>query len=356
MILLSSIISQFKSLFFEKYKKVILPSHEKALSAMEMCRTQSAPHMLACCTNNECSHKVYVPHSCGHRHCPHCQNHESQRWIENQLQKKVPAQYYMLTFTIPNQLRDITWKNQKLMYSLLFLCVKEVLKTFTKNDKKLGGDPGFTMVMHTHARNLAYHPHTHIVMPGASVDKKNKLWKVKTGEYIFNHKALAKVFRAKLLKEMVDNKLHVPKKCPQKWVVDCKNVGKGDKALLYLGKYLYRGVIQEKNILKCENGIVTFRYFHSKTNTYQTRCVPGEKFIWLIIQHVFPKGFRRVRDYGFFHSCSKQLIKVLQYILKCNPSTMSKKIKKRAKIICPFCGNDMKIVRTQIVFSDVCIS
>jgi predicted RNA-binding Zn-ribbon protein involved in translation (DUF1610 family) len=227
---------------------------------------------------------------------------------------------------------------------------------FTKKDKKLGGDPGFTMVMHPNSRALEFHPHIHVIMAGASVDKKDKLWKVKTGKYLFNHNALAKVFRAKLLKEMVDDNLHVPKKCPQKWVVDCKNVGKGDKALLYLGTYLYRGVIQEKNIVKCENGMVTFRYRHSKTKQYCYRCVPGEYFLWLVIQHTLPKGFRRVRDYGFLHSCSKQLIKVLQYILKCTPGARSIKIKKRAKIICPRCGNEMKIIRTQIVFSNVCLS
>jgi predicted RNA-binding Zn-ribbon protein involved in translation (DUF1610 family) len=155
---------------------------------------------------------------------------------------------------------------------------------------------------------------------------------------------------------MVDNKLHVPKKCPQKWVLDYRNEGKGDKALLYLGTYLYRGVIQEKNIVKCENGVVTFRYKNSKTKKYQYRCVPGEYFLWLVIKHILPKGFPGVRDYGFLHSCSKQLIKVLQYILKCTPGAMSIKIKKRAKIICPRCGNEMKIIRTQIVFSNVCLS
>ena len=139
MILLSSVIKQFKGLFFDTYKTAILPGHKKALFAMERCRTKFAPQMLVCCTNQECSHQTYIPHSCGHRNCPHCQHHESQQWIENQLNKQVPAQYYLMTFTVPQQLRDSTWKNQKQMYSLLFLCIKEVLQTFSKNDKKLSG-------------------------------------------------------------------------------------------------------------------------------------------------------------------------------------------------------------------------
>ena len=87
--------------------------------------------MLARCTNANCQRNTYIPHSCGHRNCPHCQNHESQQWIENQLNKQLPAQYYLLTFTLPRELRMLAWKNQKLIYSLMFQCIQELLKTFT---------------------------------------------------------------------------------------------------------------------------------------------------------------------------------------------------------------------------------
>ena len=96
------------------------------------------------------------------------------------------------------------------------------------------------MVMHTHSRKLDFHPHIHVVMPGASINKKNKknrknkVWKVKTDKYLFNYRALAKVFRAKILSALADNQLPIPANCPKKWVVDCKNVGNGDKALIYL--------------------------------------------------------------------------------------------------------------------------
>ncbi len=234
------------------------------------------------------------------------------------------------------------------MYSLLFLCVKELLQTFTKNDKKLKGEPGLTMILHTHSRKLNYHPHIHVVMPGASVNKKTKLWRTKSTKYLFSHKALAKVFRAKLLKIMVDNNLQIPNDCPKKWIVDCKNVGKGNKALIYLGKYLYKGVVQEKDILKSKNGMITFRYINSKTKKYQIRTVTGEYFLWLLMQHVLPKGFRRVRNYGFLHSCSKQLIKLLQYLLNIKPAKMIKKLNQRADIICKLCGAKMKIICTMI--------
>lgn len=349
MILLSSIIAEFESQFLSKYETNVLPSHKKALAAMKCCRNEFSPQMLACCSNNECSNLTYIPHSCGHRSCPHCQHHESQQWIENQLKKLVPAQYYLLTFTLPFQFRQIAWQNQREMYNLLFLCVKEVLQEFTRNDKKLKGEPGLTMVLHTHSRELNYHPHIHVVMPGAGIDKKKKLWRVKSTKYIFNYKALAKVFRAVLLKKMTENSLSLPTDYPEKWVVNCKSVGKGEKALIYLGKYLYKGVIQEKDILKCENGKVTFRYINSDTDEYQIKTVNGEDFLWLLMCHVLPRGFRRVRNYGFLHPCCKQLIKLLQFLLNLNPARVLRQLKPKPEIICKRCGAPMKIIQTMIM-------
>ena len=349
MILLSSIINEFKDLFFDRYRNYVLPGHIKALQAMAQCRQEHGPHMLAQCTDHNCGKQVYIPHSCGHRNCPHCQNHENQQWIENQLSKRLPAPYYLITFTLPGLLRDLAWKHQRKVYSLMFACVRNTLKTFTQNDKKLGGAAGFTSILHTHSRALDYHPHIHVVMPGASIDTKTGLWRVKSPRYLFNHKALAQVFRARLLQAFVDHGLSVPEDCPKQWVVDCKNVGNGDKAITYLGRYLYRGVIREKDILHCENGMVTFRYLHAKTGQQRTRTVTGEYFLYLLMLHVLPKGFRRTRCYGFLHPCSKKLIRFLQVVLRVNPfSLFARKLKKRPAITCPVCGAAMKIVMTKI--------
>lgn len=97
MILLSSIISAFEDRFLDKYKDAVLPGHKKALWAMKKCRKEHGLHMLAQCTNDDCRKHIYIPHSCGHRNCPHCQNHENWQWIENQLGKQLPARYYLLT-------------------------------------------------------------------------------------------------------------------------------------------------------------------------------------------------------------------------------------------------------------------
>lgn len=345
MICLSSIIKQFEAGFLSKYKKNILPSHRKALFFMKRCRQEDGPHMLARCS---CGVTKYIPHSCGHRNCPHCQNHETHRWIETQLAKLLPADYFLTTFTLPKELRPLAWSNQRLVYSLMFQCVQQVLKTFVENDDKLKGNAGFTTVLHTHARNLDYHPHIHVVMVAGAIDLEKKLWREKSGKYLFNHKSLAKVFRALFTKTLVNLGLRIPAKCPSRWVVDCKHVGKGDKALVYLGSYLYRGVIQEKDIVKTTATHVTFRYFHAKQKRYCKREVTGEYFLYLILLHVLPKGFRRVRSYGFLHPCSKKLINLLQLLLNVKPVKLIAKAFKRTAILCRYCGDKMKIVATMI--------
>lgn len=348
MILLSAIIEQFRETFLQQYENFVLPGHRKALTAMVGCRQTMGPHMLAQCSDNHCGQQVYIPHSCGHRSCPHCQNHESQQWIDNQLSKRLPAQYYLLTFTLPEQLRDLAWRNQKTVYSLMITSVQELLKAFTQNDKNLAGSAGFTTLLQTNTRDLEHHPHVHVVMPAASVNLKTGLWRTKSSGYLFSQKAMAKVFRAKLLQSLVDHGLTVPKDCPKEWVVDCKNVGNGNKAIVYLGKYLYRGVIQEKDILSCDNGMVTFRFLHAKSGEYRTRKVTGEKFLYLLMLHVLPKGFRRTRCYGFLHPCAKKLVRFLQMVLRVPGFKIFTAAKKRAALACPLCGAVMKIIKTMI--------
>lgn len=350
MILLATIIDRFRETFLQQYENFVLPGHLNALAAMAECRQTMGPHMLAQCSDHHCGEQVYIPHSCGHRSCPHCQNHESQQWIDNQLSKRLPAQYYLLTFTLPEQLRDLAWRNQRIVYSLMFSAVQELLKAFTQNDKKLAGAAGFTAILHTNTRAKDHHPHIHVVMPAASINLKTGLWRTKSSGYLFNQTAMAEVFRAKLLQALVDQGLHVPKNCPKDWVVDCKNVGNGDKAIVYLGRYLYRGVIREKDILSCENGMVTFRYLHAKSEEYKNRTVTGEKFLYLLMLHVLPKGFRRARSYGFLHPCSKKLVRFLQMVLRVPAFKMPPAVKKRTTIACPLCGAVMKIIKTMIPY------
>lgn len=351
MILLSSIISQFEAAFLDQYRDKLLPSQLKALSALKICRTSASPCMLVRCS--ECEQQAFIPHSCGHRLCPHCQNHESEQWIKRQLQKQVPAEYFLITFTLPAEFRPLAWWHQRIVYALILHNAWETVRSFAQNDPQLQGTPGAIAVLHTHSRRLDLHPHVHLVIPAAAINPKSRRFRVKSKgknkkHYLFNHKALAKVFRAKILEGMTQAGLVLPAKYSVKWVVDCKAVGSGEKALIYLGRYLYKGVIQEKDIVACNNAKVTYRYQESKTKKMIYRTVSGAKFLYLILRHALPKGFRRARNFGFLHPNSKKLIQLLQLILKIDPTRGLEKIKQRPKMVCACCGAAMRIIKTMI--------
>jgi putative transposase/transposase-like zinc-binding protein len=348
MIRLAQVIENFEADFLAQYRERLTPEHIRALAAMRHCRTQASPKFELQCP--QCEHRSLVPHSCGHRHCPHCQHHESQQWLERQLQRQVPATYFLLTFTLPAEFRALAWAHKSLAYDALMRCSWETVRTFSHNDKQLQGTPGAIAVLHTHTRRLDYHPHVHLVVPAAALDAKQKRWRTKRrkikGGYLFNHKALAKVFRAKMLAAIEAAGLALPPRHPQAWVVDCKSVGSGQKALVYLGRYLYRGVIREKDIVACTNGQVGFVYRDAKSARLERRTLPGAQFLWLVLQHVLPKGFRRARNFGFLHPNSKRLIGLLHLLLKFAPPPAP--LRQCPSLRCPCCDAVMVIVRTRI--------
>ncbi|MCP4552047.1 MAG: IS91 family transposase [Bacteroidetes bacterium] len=337
---MASIINQYYDAFKIKYADTILPGHLKAMNAIRSCRTSDSGELYVKCT--DCNHAEWRPLSCGHRSCPQCQNHETSQWIDRQQGKLLPVLYFMVTFTLPYELRSLSFYNQKLVYSILFNCVSSVLKNFGLNPKTLGAEIGMTMVLHTHNRKLDFHPHIHVVIPGGGVDKRRRQWKKKKGKYLFNQDNLAMVFRARFLAALNEAGFTIHNRVPKNWVVDCTRVGKGITALKYLSRYLYRSVISEKNIISNRNSMVTFKYTESKTGKTQYRTLKGEDFLKLLMQHVLPKGFRRVRDYGFLHSNAKKLLFLVQLIL----FVKTKEIEQRPRPVfkCPCCKSPMVIL------------
>ena len=244
MIRLATVIEAFEADFLAQYRDRLSAEHLRALAAIGQCRSQASRRMQVQCP--QCEHQRRVPHSCGHRHCPHCQAHESQQWLDRQLQKQVPAQYFLLTFTLPTELRALAWAHQDVLYDLLMRCAWQSVHTFSHNDRQLQGTPGAIAVLHTNTRRLDYHPHVHLVVPAGAIDAEHHRWRTKRAAgskrpYLFSHKALAKVFRAKMLAAIEATGLALPARHPHAWVVDCKAVGSGEKALVYLALSVPRG-------------------------------------------------------------------------------------------------------------------
>jgi Putative transposase/Transposase zinc-binding domain len=353
MIPLSSIIERFGPDYLAQYPKAALPSQRHAMRAIAHCRTTASSHMLAQCEG--CHTQRLLPHSCGHRSCPHCQHFEGQRWIEQQSQRLLAGPYFLITFTVPAQLRALVWAHQRLAYGALMDCAWQTVRAFSAQHRHLQGTPGAVAVLHTHSRQLEFHPHVHLLMPAAALDEQQRLWRTlprskKGPGYLFNHQALAKVFMGKLMQALRAQGVPVPselaKQLPTQWVVDVKGVGDGRGALAYLGKYLYRGVIQDKDIVACKDGMVTYRWRDSQSGQIMCRTVSGAHFLKLVLQHVLPKGLRRSRNYGFLHPNSKRLISLLKLLVfKPAPPPMPTT---RAPWVCAGCGGCMRVLARRL--------
>ncbi len=184
-----------------------LKTSEKSneIKAIQLCRTSGSGMTLLEC--NGCGSRDQKPMSCGHRNCNRCQNTDTSQWLARQSQKLLPVEYFMVTFTLPAQLRTLAWQNQRTVYDLLFRIASDTLKEFGANPKNMDADLGMTGVLHTHSRRLDYHPHVHFVVPGGGINTRKNEWRKLKGKYLFNGKNLAKVFRAKLLKALDEHKL-----------------------------------------------------------------------------------------------------------------------------------------------------
>lgn len=313
MIELAQIARHYHGDFIQHYGAQMNAVHHQALTKIMACHTPQAGAMLYHCDDCQTNSTVYP--SCGHRHCPACQHKSNCDWLALQQQKLLPVDYYLATFTIPYQLRHFVWSHQTWAYQAMFNAAKQTLNAFFKRDKRLGEYTGLLGVLHTHSRRLEFHPHIHLVIPAGGFDKAKKQWRQKTGKYLFKADNLAKVFRAKFIALLSASGYYLPPKTPTSWVADCHHVGKGDSALTYLARYLYRGVINENNILSIHHDQVTFQYKDSQTKQYKTITEHATAFLWRILQHVLPKGFRRARNYGFLHGNAKRTLKRLQLML-----------------------------------------
>ena len=328
----------------------LLRQYQTDLAQLNLSRDQQwAIHQLLVCRKIEggqldyqcqdCHEHQLIKHSCGHRFCPQCGHANNQQWLNRQQQKLLPVNYFMVTFTLPSQLRGLAMHHSKMIYSMLMKCAVETLQSFARNDKKLGGKLGIMAVLHTHSRQLIYHPHVHLMVPAGSLSTR-KQWQKKNSKYLFKEQNLATVFRAKFLTALKEKGFSVKETLPKHWISHCKKVGKGAPALKYLARYLYRGVVNERNLLWLNNGQLTWQYKDSTSKKMVKKTESVIQFLLKVLRHVLPKGFHRVRDYGLLHGANKLILKQLQLMLQITlPDLLEVK---PIEIFCQCCGQLMK--------------
>jgi hypothetical protein len=298
-----------------------------------------------------------VPKSCGNRHCPTCQGAKAKAWLAEQQARLLPCAYFMMTFTVPAEFRAFMRSHPRECYKALFEAAYQSLMELAQDPKYLGSNKlGLTGVLHTWGRDLNYHPHVHFIVPGGAISPSGTEWLSSRNDYLVPVLALSKIFRAKYkelmqragLLEQIESSVW-----DRAWNVNCQAVGDGRDSLRYLAPYVFRVAIGNHRIrsVKCHDdgtGLVTFTVKPSGERRYRPMTVSAEEFIRRFLQHVLPKGFQKVRHFGFMHKRSKiprawlaMLVTVtlnMVYVLVVNPPGLPAK----QPLSCPECGGQLR--------------
>ena len=352
---LADIFRRYGPTYRQKYASRMPATHLKAMRAVEQCRTEALGGQVYRCPN--CEQVQYSYHSCRNRHCPKCQNENAQRWLEKQQDLLLPVPYFLLTFTLPTAFHEVARAHQSLLYDLLFKTSAAATQQLAQDPRWIGGQIGLVGVLHTWGRNLAYHPHLHYLVPAGAWKDTEKRWVPTRHNFLLPVRALSRVFRGKLQQALRHTDCYplIPVNVwQQEWVVHCEGVGSGLTALKYLAPYIFRVAISNNRILKLENDRVTFRYRATKTGAEKRCTLSAEEFLHRFLQHVLPKGFVKVRYYGFFAATRRSKLVSLQRHLRQrtaftpSPETQPETslLPSRPKRLCPQCGQLMLFQRT----------
>ncbi|MFN8486613.1 MAG: transposase [Caldilineaceae bacterium] len=319
MVTLADIFRHYGPAYRAAYPNELLPSHLRVMWCIEHCRTEAlGGHVYHC---EACGELVYSYHSCRNRHCNQCQADKAQAWLVEQQALLLPVPYFLVTFTLPDELRQVAYRNQQVVYNLLFRSAAEALQALAADPRFVGGQLGLIGILHTWTRALRFHPHVHFLVPGGALAFVQERWLHARNHFFVRVEPLAILFRAKFRDGLKQAGLFhaVPSTAwQQNWIVHSQAVGYGGKAVEYLADYVFRVGIANSRIVKLENDTVTFWYKHNKTKRRVYVTLPVFAFIRRFLRHVLPQGFVKVRYYGFYAAST---VSALRWPAPCSPLT-----------------------------------
>jgi hypothetical protein len=347
---LADIFRRYGRQYRQKYADGILPSHLRAMRDIEHCRTESMGGHLYRCENHACGQFVYSYHSCKNRHCPKCQNDQAEIWLNKQQDKLLPVQHFLVTATLPAELRSLARSNQKTVYNILFKTSACAILILARDPRFIGGEIGMTGVLHTWDKTCGYHPHVHYLVPAGGLSPDHSEWRAaRSNNFLIRVELISAIFKAKFRDELKKTGLFdlVPDEVWQKnWVVHCEPVGSGREAAIYLARYVFRVAISNNRIVSIDNDQITFRCLDAKTRQWYLKTLPALDFIHRFLQHVLPKSFQKVRYYGLFAHTNRNLLEVARYILGAPlPSPEPAKTENaHPQLCCPKCNGALRLV------------
>ena len=311
---LADVLREHWASYAHSYRARLCTAHYRAVRSVLACRSPELGGRLYRCEHCKKSHYAY--HSCNHRSCPQCGAYDQQVWTARQEARLLPVSYFMVTFTVPSELRPLCRAHPKELYNLIITesaaALQDVIAT------KLGGGAGFTSVLHTWGSQKQHHPHNHIIIPALAYDAEGgKLIHPARGSFLVHYRPLAERFRNRM-------RLAITQRYPQfleehngkagdffgvdkKWVSNVQAVGRGKTALRYLARYVQRSAFHPKQLLGYNaEGKILLAWHSSSTGKRGVLKLAPHEFIRRWLLHVLPRGFTRVRHYGFLSSAAKR--------------------------------------------------
>lgn len=298
------------------------PQVNRVIGQLKACRTATQGYHLYRCGNDACGQLHYRYHSCRNRHCPACGGFQKQEWIEERTAELLPTHYFHVVFTVPHELNPLILGNRRPLLKLLFDAAAATLLQFAKDDRYLGATPGILSVLHTWGQQLSFHPHVHCIVSSGGINAAySKLhWKEarrNSPRFLFPVKAMSKVYRARFLQGLktlvAQNRVAVADEntCAatikqlwqHDWVVYAKKPFGGPQQVInYLGRYTHKTAITNQRIKHideaCQSVQFTYRDYRDR-GKQKILCLGAQEFIRRFEQHILPKGFTRIRSYGY---------------------------------------------------------
>jgi len=346
---LRAIFTAFGPAYVERYPQLPL-AHRKVISAIQQCQSGHYGHSLYQC--HTCGGHHRVNHSCGNRHCPQCQQHKTQQWLQHHLDKQLPGPHFLLTFTVPEPLRPFMRSHQRPAYQALFHASATAIKRLAANKRFVGTDlPGFTGVLHTWGRQLQYHPHIHYIVPGGGLSKDRSAWLPSRANFFVPVKALSPIYRA-LFKEEMHHAGLLEQIDPQVWSIPWNVHSQanhhGHSAFTYLAPYVFKVAISNHRLISLTDRTVTFTYRQVGSARLRTAHLDGMEFLRRFLQHVLPHGLQKVRHFGFLHASCVLSLAIIRRLIgpghpgEDQPPPRTPLPPRVAR--CPTCGAPMGVV------------
>lgn len=325
-------------------------AQRRAIEGILSCRTPALGGQVYQCS--DCGNTHYAFHSCNKKACPQCGRSTAAKWVQRQLDKRLGVTYYMVTFTLPQQLRHEFFSSQaKDFYGAFFRAVSIALSSSLASRKSLGATgTGFIAVLHTWNQQLLFHPHIHCIVPAAALDELGRLHLTKTLDFLVHVTPLRNAFKQAFRKQLQQLNWSVdPVVWRMDWGINIRAVGSGDAAIKYLGAYVAKTAIGDSRIVDIGSNHVSFRW---KDRTHgdveKTMTLSGVEFVRRYLRHVLPIGMHSVRYYGFCHPAAKARLERIRFltgmILLLTNDSSTFQAPPKPDYFCAKCNSPMRLI------------